>query len=84
MKRAAGIVLGAALLAGVATNTFPDYETGIASMVRLNEEFTPDPLAHAAYDQVFPIYKQLYPDVKEHMERLSGLDMPKVWVTKLH
>ncbi|MGE5619128.1 MAG: xylulokinase [Sphingomonadaceae bacterium] len=76
-------VLGAAMLAGVAVGAHPDYPTAIRRMVRTKERFEPDPRAHAAYDQLFPIYKELYPDVKPYMERLSHLDLPQVWVTKL-
>ena len=76
-------VLGAAMLAGVATGAYPDYPTAIRRAVRLSTRFEPDPRAHAAYDQLFPIYKELYPDVEPYMERLARLDMPQVWVTKL-
>jgi xylulokinase len=76
-------VLGAAMLAGVAVGAYPDYPTAIEATVKLQTRFEPDPRAHDAYNQLFPLYKELYPDVKPYMERLSLLDMPQVWVSKL-
>lgn len=76
-------VIGAAMLAGVALGAYSDYEEAIERVVRVQDRFEPDPHASAAYDRLYPIYKELYPDVKPYMERLSGLDLPRVWVSKL-
>ena len=75
-------VLGAAVLAGVGIGAYPDYGTALGRVVEVDSEFTPDPKAHAAYNQLFPVYKELYPDVKPYFERLAKLDLPKVWVRK--
>jgi xylulokinase len=76
-------VLGAAMLAGVAVGAYGDYAEAVGRAVRLKERFEPDGQAHAAYDELFPIYKELYPTVKPHMEQLAHLDLPQVWVSKL-
>jgi xylulokinase len=75
-------VLGAAVLAGVGIGAYPDYGTALNQVVEVDREFIPDPRAHAAYNQLFPVYKELYPDVKPYFERLAKLDLPKVWVSK--
>jgi len=74
--------LGAAVLAGVAIGAYPDYGAALRRVVEVDREFTPDSKAHAAYNQLFPVYKELYPDVKPYFERLAKLDLPKVWVRK--
>lgn len=76
-------VIGAAMLAGVAVGAYSGYDEAISRVVRLADRFEPDERAHAAYDQLFPIYKELYPDVEPYMSRLANLDLPQVWVTKL-
>jgi xylulokinase len=75
-------VLGAAVLAGVGIGAYPDYGTALKQVVAFDREYEPDPDAHAAYDSLFPIYKELYLDVEGYFERLARLDLPQVWVTK--
>jgi len=50
--------------------------------VVLDREFEPDPRAHHAYNQIFPLYKKLYQEIKHHFEELAKMDLPQVWVTK--
>lgn len=73
-------VLGAAVLAGVGIGAYPDYDTALRQVVEVDSEFNPDPDAHAAYNQLFPLYKELYPDVKPYFKRLAELELPEVWV----
>lgn len=75
-------VLGAALVAGVGMGVFPDYPTAIARMVATGKRFAWNPQRHAAYDQLFPIYQDLYADLKPYFERLAGLALDQVWVTR--
>ena len=76
-------VIGAAMLAGVSVGAYSCYEEAIERVVRTADRFEPDSRAHAAYDELFPIYKELYPSVEPYMGRLANLDLPQVWVTKL-
>lgn len=76
-------VLGAAMLASVASGAHPSYGAAAEAMARTDRRFEPDPRAHGAYNQLFPIYKELYPDVKPYMERLAHLDLPQVWVSQM-
>jgi xylulokinase len=75
-------VLGAAVLAGVGIGAYPDYPTALERVVAIGREFPPDSRAHAAYNNLFPIYKELYPDVEPYFERLARLNLPQVWVTQ--
>jgi xylulokinase len=75
-------VLGAAVLAGVGIEAFPDYDSVLRQAVVLGQEYEPHPDAHAAFNSLFPIYLELYRDVKGYFERLARLDLPQVWVTK--
>jgi xylulokinase len=75
-------VLGAAVLAGVGIGAYPNYQNALEQVIVVNREFYPNPRAHAAYNSLFPIYKELYPDVEPYFERLARLDLPQVWVTQ--
>lgn len=73
-------VLGSAILAAVGVGACSDYESILERAVMLDRAFLPDDRAHTAYNQLFPIYKELYADVKPYFERLANLDLPQVWV----
>jgi xylulokinase len=53
--------LGCAILAGVATGTFPSVDAGIAQMVRTNRTFEPDMAMHERYMEKASLYRQVYP-----------------------
>lgn len=73
-------VLGAAVLAGVGIGAYKDYHEAIAQVVVVDRKFQPDPQAHAAYNQLFPIYKELYPPLEDFFARVANLDLPQVWI----
>jgi xylulokinase len=74
--------LGAAIIAGVGLGVFADYQGATARMVATDRRFPWNRTAHAAYDQLFPVYRDLYGDLKPHFERLAGLALDQVWVTQ--
>jgi xylulokinase len=82
MKQVHTEILGAAVLAGVGVGVYPDYVTALDHIVTAGQEYQPEPRAHEAYDHLFPIYTELYSDVKHHFERLAKLDLPDVWVAQ--
>jgi len=49
-------------------------------MIATGRRFSWGRAAHAAYDQLFPVYCRLYGDLKPHFERLAGLALDQVWV----
>jgi xylulokinase len=75
-------VLGAALLAGVGLGVYPDFATAVAAHVKPACGFRPDEGAHAAYDELFPLYRDLYADVEPYFTRLAQIDLPQAWVSR--
>jgi xylulokinase len=68
-----GPAYGAALLAGVAAGVYSDVEAA-CSTVRLRGEVTePDPERTRIYDQLYEVYRSIYPATKEAMHRLAEL-----------
>jgi xylulokinase len=53
-------VLGAAILGGVGANVFTSIEEGVDKMVAIESHYEPDPAAHAVYNEIFEIYKNIY------------------------
>ena len=64
-------VLGAAVLAAAGVGAAPDLATGVASMTSVDRRIAPDPAAHARYDALFAVYRDLYPALRESLHRLS-------------
>jgi xylulokinase len=53
--------LGAALLAGVAAELYPDMAAAAAQTVHLQQRIEPQAATAAAYDEKYRLYRQLYP-----------------------
>jgi xylulokinase len=68
-----GPAYGAALLAGVTAGVYNDVEEA-CSTVRLRDEvIEPDPERARIYDQLYEVYRSLYPATREAMHRLAEL-----------
>jgi len=63
-------VLGAAILAAVGVGAVPDLEAGVAAMTSVARRLEPDPANRARYDEVFPVYRGLYPALKPSFDAL--------------
>ncbi|MEX0324674.1 MAG: xylulokinase [Puniceicoccaceae bacterium] len=67
-----GGAYGAAVLASVGVGAYGDVESACDAM--LKETGTTDPGAdQAAYDTFYPVYRKLYPDLKESFGTVSSL-----------
>jgi xylulokinase len=66
-----GAAFGAALLGGVAGGVWPDVPAACAATVRTREPVHPDAGAAASYDRYYPIYRSLYPALKEPFAQLA-------------
>ena len=64
-----GACYGGALLAAIGTRQVPP-ETDWTVLAR---EVVPDPDRRAAYDQLYPIWRELYPATRDQMHRLGAL-----------
>lgn len=59
--------LGAAILAGVGTGMYQDFEDAVRQTVTIRREFTPNPENTAVYDQGYTVYRELYESLKNIM-----------------
>ncbi len=75
---AAGLTgcLGAAMLAAVGVGIFPDLKAASQEMVVLKDAVEPDPSTAGVYDEVYGLYRALYPALKPlfspHQEFVKG------------
>ena len=63
--------LGAAIIAGVGAGLFEDYAQGVASIVKLERTFEPDPHQHALYQARYQTYRRLWPTIADYLRQLS-------------
>ncbi|MGZ8688287.1 MAG: xylulokinase, partial [Gaiellaceae bacterium] len=59
-----GSAYGAALLGGVAGGVFADVQDAVARCVRVRDVVEPNPGWAAAYDELYPRYRALYPALR--------------------
>lgn len=71
LKVAESGILGAALMAGVGTELLPDLAAAAKSMVHVDRVFTPDAERGRHYDELYGIYRSLYPALAETNRRLA-------------
>ncbi|MCC6867895.1 MAG: hypothetical protein IT522_03650 [Burkholderiales bacterium] len=57
-------VLGSAILAATGAGAFPDLDTAMAAMVRIERVVEPQPAAAARYEDIYGDYIRLYPALK--------------------
>ncbi len=68
-----GAAYGAALLGHVASGSFRTVEEATAVVHTLDDVTEPDPGRTEVYDELYDVYRSLYPSVREDMHRLAGL-----------
>jgi len=64
-------VLGAAILATAGTGLVRDLEEGVVAMTAVDRRIEPDPAVRARYDDLFDIYRSLYPALAPSMHALG-------------
>lgn len=65
---------GAALLAGVSTAVFSDFEEAVNRCVRIEETVKPDPANHGKYEKLFALYKEIHDNLADTYRRLFDLE----------
>ena len=63
-------LLGAAMLAGIATDIFQTAEEAVQTFVKRDRIFEPDAKRHAIYREKHAFYQQLYPSLKPILKNL--------------
>jgi xylulokinase len=66
--------MGAAVLAGVGAGLIPDITEAANQMVRIDAIVEPIPSHHERYNELFGVYKRLYPDLRSAFHQLSAID----------
>ena len=64
-------VLGAAILAAAGVGAVADLEAGVAAMTSIAARFEPDPTAHARYDELYFVYRDLWPAIAPTVHALG-------------
>lgn len=65
-------VLGAAILAAAGTGLHPGLEAAVVAMTGIDRRIDPDPALRARYDELFAVYRDLYPALAPSMHALAG------------
>lgn len=52
--------LGAAIMAGYGAGVYPNISETARSLVRWDKTFTPNPEAHAVYEEMYPVWRKVY------------------------
>lgn len=69
-------MLGAALMASVASGLIPDMKSAAEKLVHIEKTFTPQARLRALYDAQYDIYRNVYTHLLPDFERLKAL--PKI------
>jgi xylulokinase len=64
--------LGAAIIAGTGSGSFPSMAAAAATMVKLDRTFAADPQSQKRYDVRFAKYKGLWPALSDFLRELSA------------
>jgi sugar (pentulose or hexulose) kinase len=54
----------------VASGVYPDFAAAVAQTVHFDRRIEPDPKNVAAYNQKYPLYRQVYPALIELQRQL--------------
>jgi xylulokinase len=65
--------LGAAMLAGVGTGIYRDFEDAVQSVYRERSRVEPDPDLVPLYDRQYQVYKEIYPALAGIYDNISEL-----------
>ncbi|HEY6569481.1 MAG TPA: FGGY-family carbohydrate kinase, partial [Candidatus Limnocylindrales bacterium] len=64
-------VVGAAVLAAAGVGAVRDLEAGVAAMTSIAARIEPDPDAHARYDSIYAVYRDLWPAIAPTVHALG-------------
>lgn len=64
-------LLGAAILAAVGAGVVADLPAGVRAMTSIEARTMPDPKAHRRYDELFAVYRDLYPALRTALHALG-------------
>jgi len=84
-----GACLGDAILAGLGIGVFQDYREGVERLVHVKRTLDPDPAAHAVYDRLYAVYRDVATTLDPHFARLQEVTLTErlketPWEEKVH
>lgn len=68
MESTQSVCRGAAMLAGIASGVYKDYEDAVQKTVKINKEYKPDITVTESYRKQKSMYEELYPSLKKIRE----------------
>jgi xylulokinase len=68
-----GPAFGVALLAAVGTGAYGSVREACEATISVVSEVEPEPAASAVYNEYYPVYRQLYLDVKDRFKQTAGI-----------
>jgi xylulokinase len=69
-----GAPFGSAIVAGLGTGVFSDYDEAVSRMVRIRRGVaTPDPAVSELYRDLFVVYQGLYPNLADTYDKLAQI-----------
>jgi xylulokinase len=66
--------LGAAILAGVGTGCYENFEEAVSRTVKIQKEYVPNMKHHDIYSKYYDIYVGLYGRLKTSFDALAAID----------
>ncbi len=67
-----GAALGAAILASVGAGAYPDVPSACAQIVHRIDRITPDAAGVAVYNRLYPVFRGVYPALRETFAELAA------------
>jgi xylulokinase len=74
LRESEGSAFGAALLAGVGAGIYPSVEESARQAIQARETLTPHSGNAKIYDELYDVYRQLYPALRETSHKLADLN----------
>jgi xylulokinase len=68
-----GPAFGVALLAGVGTGVWNSVAEACRATIQTVDRSAPNPAARAVYDRLYPIYRALYPALRDPFRQIAEL-----------
>lgn len=65
MYRVLGVKVGTAIITVAGIGAYSSIEAAVRKMVSYEKVFTPNPAHRTLYDNLFAVYKKIYPALKE-------------------
>jgi xylulokinase len=69
-----GAALGAAILGAAGAGVYPDVPSACAALIRREITVEPEPKGVAEYAELYPLYRKLYPTLRELSHGLSAFE----------